>query len=283
MARTTKGKVRDFVKQAASHLVLASGCGIFLFPFVWMLSTSLKPDQEIFVYPPIIIPRPILWENYPKMWNYLPFFSFLRNTMYVTSMVLIGTILSCSVVAYGFSRLRWPGRDVVFIMVLATMMLPFQVTMIPLYLIFKQLNWINTFKPLWIGSFFAVNGFFVFLLRQFYLTIPLELEDAAKIDGCGYFGIYWRIMLPLIKPALATVAIFSFMWTWNDFIGPLIYINSVDKMTLALGLRLFQTTYSAEWALMMSAATVMTLPVLTLFFVAQKYFIQGITLTGMKG
>ncbi|HHY99214.1 MAG TPA: carbohydrate ABC transporter permease [Firmicutes bacterium] len=273
---------REMLAQLFAHLVLIAGAVIFAFPFVWLVSTSLKPDDQLFLFPPTFIPRPVRWDNYTRMLQYLPFFQFLKNTLYVTVLNVIGTLLSCSLVAYGFARLRFPGRDILFLVLLSTMMLPPQVTMVPVYLIFKRLGWVDTFKPLYINSFFGIP-FFIFLLRQFMTTIPYEIEDSAKIDGCGYLRLYGTIILPLIKPALATVAIFRAMNSWNDFLTPLIYLNSVNKMTLALGLRLFQNMYGGEWSLMMAASTLMTLPIIVLFFFSQRQFIQGITLTGLKG
>ncbi|MBM3277200.1 MAG: carbohydrate ABC transporter permease [Candidatus Handelsmanbacteria bacterium] len=197
-------------------------------------------------------------------------------------MSIAGQLLSCSLVAYAFARLRWPGREVLFGVLLATMMLPGQVTMIPVFLIFKSLGWYNTLKTLWVPSFFG-SAFFIFMLRQFMRAIPTDLEDAARIDGCGPFGIYWRIILPLIKPALAAVAIFTFMGAWNDFMGPLIYLNDQRLYPLALGLFDFRSQHGGEYGMLMAASTLMTLPVIGVFFLAQKYFIQGVTLTGMKG
>jgi ABC-type glycerol-3-phosphate transport system permease component len=197
-------------------------------------------------------------------------------------MTIIGVLFSCTLTAFGFARLKFPGRDLLFLILLGTMMLPYQVTMVPLYLIYSRLNWIDSYKPLWVSSFFGWS-FYIFLLRQFLMTIPKELEDAAKIDGCNYIGIYYKIMLPLIKPALATVSIFSFMGAWNDFIGPVIYLNSTEKLTLSIGLRLFQQQYGGYFQMMMAAATFTTIPVIIVFIFAQKYFIQGIVLTGLKG
>jgi ABC-type glycerol-3-phosphate transport system permease component len=206
----------------------------------------------------------------------------VRNSFYLTGMNIIGQLFACSLVAYAFSRLRWFGRDVFFVILLSTMMLPPQVTMVPVFLIFKALGWYNTLRPLWVPSLFGA-AFFIFLLRQFFMTIPRDLEDAAKIDGCGPFGIYWRIMLPLVKPALATVAIFQFLGTWNDFMGPLIYIGDERLTPLSLGLFNFRMEHGAEWGMLMAASLLMTLPAVVIFFFAQRYFIQGITLTGVKG
>ncbi|NKB66577.1 MAG: ABC transporter permease subunit [Candidatus Latescibacteria bacterium] len=197
-------------------------------------------------------------------------------------MTIAGQLLSCSLVAYAFARLQWPGRDLLFGLLLATMMLPPQVTMIPVFMLFRLLGWYNSLKALWAPSFLG-SAFFIFMLRQFMKAIPTDLEDAAKIDGCNLFGIYWRIILPLMKPALAAVCIFTFMGTWNDFMGPLIYLNDQRLYPLALGLFDFRSQYNSEFGMLMAASTLMTLPVIAIFFLAQKYFIQGVTLTGMKG
>ena len=268
--------------RAISHLALILGAILFFFPFAWLVSTSFKPDSQIFLFPPTLFPNPVMWENYTRVFQFVPFFRLAGNTIFITGLNILGTLTSCSLVAYAFSRLRWPGRDLLFVVMLSTMMLPAQVTMIPVYLLFAKLGWIDTFYPLWVPSWFG-SAFSIFLLRQFFLTIPRELEEAALVDGAGYFRIYRTIMLPLVKPALATVAIFTFMAQWNDFLHPLIYLNSLDHMTLAIGLRLLQTTHGSEWGLLMAASTMMTIPVMLVFFFTQRYFIQGITLTGLKG
>jgi len=272
---------RKIFNRIIVQIVITLGAVIFIFPFLWLVSTSLKPEAQIFVLPPQLIPKPIQWENYTHMFKYFPFFRFFSNSVYITLMVLVGTLFSCPLVAFSFARLRWPGRDFLFIVLLSTMMLPPQVTMVPVYLIFRELRWIDSFRPLWVPSWFG-SAFYVFLLRQFFLTIPRELEDAAKIDGCSFPRIYTQIMLPLIKPALATTAIFTFMGAWNDFMGPLIYINSTEKLPLSLGLRLFQTQFGGEWAMMMAASTIMVIPLVAVFIAFQRYFIQGIVLTGLK-
>ncbi len=227
------------------------------------------------------------WQNYGDALAFLPpeYQRGLRplwNTVFVTLMSMVATVLSSSLVAFSFARLRWPARDLLFVVMLATMMIPGAVTMLPVFLIFRSLNWIDTLNPLWVGALFG-NGFNIFLLRQFFLTIPTELEDAAKIDGCSYFVIYWKIMLPLIKPALAAISIFAFMGSWNNFMGPLIYISSPEKMTLAYALQLFQGLHGGEPAMMMAAATLVMFPVLVVFFFTQRYIIEGVTLTGIKG
>lgn len=255
---------------------------VFGFPFYWLVTTSLKVDTQLFVVPPILFPDPINWRNYPRMFEFLPFHRFIINTVLITALTMGGILFSCPLAAYSFARLRWPGRNIAFLSILATMMLPDQVTLIPQYLIFKAFGWIDTWQPLWVPAWFG-SAFFIFLLRQFFLTIPIELEDAAKIDGAGFVTIYWKIMLPLVTPALATVAVFAFIGSWNNFLGPLIYVNTTEKMPISLALRLFQTLHSAEYGLMMAASTITTLPIVALFFFAQRYFIQGIVLTGLKG
>jgi multiple sugar transport system permease protein len=287
-----KGKKvrREDARQAALHLVLLTGCLLFALPYLWMVLTSLKPDTSVFTHP-TSLPETWMWSNYPRTLRFLEialgrirtgFGSlFVANTLHVTALSMAGMLLSSSLVAYSFARLRWPGRDVLFMVLLGTMMLPGAVTMIPRFLIFKELGWVDTFLPLWVPSLFA-NAFDVFLLRQFLLGIPTDLEDAAKIDGCGYFTIYWRVMLPLVKPALAALAILHFLATWNDFMGPLIYLSSPEKMTGSYALRLFQSASGGEWTLLLAAATLWTVPVVLLFFFAQRAFIQGIALTGMK-
>lgn len=255
---------------------------LFALPFIWLVSTSFKTDSQLFVMPPIWIPDPIKWSNYRNALDYIPFWLYFKNTLTIAIPSTMGMLISSSLVAYGFSRVQWPGRDAVFILVLATMMLPYQVTMIPLFIVFRNLGWVGTFKPLIIPSFFG-GPFYIFLLRQFYLTLPMELSDAAKIDGCSELGIYRQIILPLSKPALSTVALFSIMAYWNDFLGPLIYLEDDSKYTLALGLQQFQRQFGMEWAMLMATSVVITLPIIVLFFLTQKTFVQGIALTGMKG
>jgi ABC-type glycerol-3-phosphate transport system permease component len=263
--------------------VLAYTLGIvFILPFIWMVSTSFKETAETFIMPPKWIPSSFRWQNYIEGWNIAPFNLYLLNTVKITLSVLIGTLLSNTLVAYSFSRLEWPGRDVLFVILLSTLMLPYQVTLIPVFVLFSKLGWVNTHLPLIVPSFFG-NPFFIFLLRQFFVTIPIELDDAAKIDGCSNFKILWQILLPLSKPALASVAIFSFMGTWNDFLAPLIYLNKESLFTLSLGLTFFRTQFEVYWNQLMAVSVIVLLPCLIIFFVAQRWFIQGITLTGLKG
>jgi multiple sugar transport system permease protein len=263
------------------HLVLA-GLGIVcMVPFYWLVATSLKNDSQVLASPPIWVPRPIMWSNYPKALHYIPFLLYAKNTLVICVSTMFGTVLSCSLVAYSFAKLRWPGRDALFVLVLATLMLPGQVTMIPVFAIFRWLGWIGTYKPLIVPSFLG-SAFFIFLLRQFFLTIPQELSDAARVDGASDLSIYWRIILPLSRPALITVGLFTFIGAWNDFLGPLIYINDDTKYTLSIGLQQFVSQHGQEWQMLMAAATVMVVPIMIIFLFAQRSFIKGITLTGLK-
>ncbi|GIV77362.1 MAG: sugar ABC transporter permease [Litorilinea sp.] len=277
-------RVLTILNQTVAYAVLIGAAIAFLLPLAWMISTSLKPKEQIFTYPLIWIPDPPQWANYPKALNNpsFKFLLFLKNSLIYAGLSTVGIVISCSFVAYAFARLRWWGRDFWFVVTLSTMMIPYPVTLIPLFLVFKQLGWVGTFKPLIVPNFLG-TAFFIFLLRQFFLTIPLDLSDAARIDGASELGIFTRIVLPLSKPALTTVALFTFLFTWNDFLGPLIYLTDGSKYTLAVGLAAFRGQYRTQWDLMMAAATVVTLPVVILFFFAQRQFIQGITLTGMKG
>lgn len=263
------------------HAVLLAAGTLFVLPLLWMVSTALKPDTQLFAYPPEWIPKPPMWSNFRRAVEYIPFVHYTINTVYVSSMVVGGTLISSLLPAYSFSRIRWVGRNVLFGVVIATMILPYEVTMVPQYIIFRKLGWIGTYWPLIVPAFLG-SPFFIFLLRQFLLTIPEELADAARIDGASEFAILWRVFAPLAKPALATVALFSFMWTWNDFLRPLIYLNDAATYTLSLGLQQFQTAHGAEWALLMAASTLVVLPMVLLFFFAQRTFIQGITMTGLK-
>ncbi len=255
---------------------------LFLIPFLWMISSSLKPNYQIFETPPPWIPDPPRWENYREALTTLPFNRYILNTAILSVVTIIGHLLSCTLIAYAFARLRAPGRDFLFVVVLATMMLPYPVTMIPLYVVFKQLGWINTFLPLTVPAFLG-SAFYIFLLRQFFLTLPPDFEDAARIDGANTLQILWRIILPLSLPALATVAIFTFQATWNDFLAPLIYLQKPDLYTVTLGLQFFRSTFTTNWSYLMAASLVTSLPVIIVFFLAQRYFIEGITLSGVKG
>lgn len=328
---------------------------LFITPFLWLVSTSVKPDRQVMLFPPRWIPTEqvtaryqgkaypvyrlhdrdgkmrtdldvivtkaghkitfhrldqslahsltvdekrfgkgkdlwvepverthLYWGNYKEGLAFIPFFTYLKNTLIICFFTVLGTLISCSLVAYGLSRIPWRGRDALFIVLLATMMLPFQVTMVPMFAVFKSLGWLDTFLPLTVPAFLG-NAFFIFLLRQFFMSIPVDLSDAARLDGCSEFDIYRRVILPLSKPALATVGLFAFMGAWNDYAGPLIYLFDESHYTLSLGLAMFSSQYGSYWNWLMAVSTVVTVPIILLFFLTQRTFIQGITMTGMKG
>ncbi len=319
------------------YAVLLALSAVFISPFLWMLSTSLKHESRIFPKPgepPQWIPttarvdaegRPLViyegregvdlgpdemgrhvlrfgatevtawpgdfevrqrsglhWQNYADAFHKMAFWQNLRNTLFICVTVVLGTLVSCSLVAYSFARIPWPGRDTVFILVLATMMLPYQVTLIPLFALYRELGWVGTFKPLILPAFFG-TPFYIFLLRQFFLGVPQDLSASARIDGCNEFGIYLFIMLPLSKPALATTALFMFLFQWADFLSPLVYLQDDRQYTLAIALQQFQSHHESAWGPLMAMSSVITIPIIFLFFLTQRTFIQGITLTGLKG
>ncbi len=254
----------------------------FLAPLAWMVSTSLKPLNETMSLPRWL-PSVVQWKNYPEAIEEMRYFwRYAGNSLFLCIMCVAGTVISSSLVAYGFSRIEWRGRDKVFMVLLATMMIPFPVVMVPIFGLFKDLGWIGTFKPLWVPTFFA-SAFNVFLLRQFFLGLPKDISEAARIDGCSELGIFFRIILPLCKPALLVVALFQFLFTWNDFLGPLLYLTDQKNFTLALGLQSFQSQQGGTaWHHLMAASTLVVLPVIILFFFTQKSFIEGIATTGGK-
>jgi ABC-type glycerol-3-phosphate transport system permease component len=284
VARTTQAAViRQRVLGVVGHIALVAIALISLLPLIYMVSTSLKAYGEEFSYPIEWIPDPIVWSNYRDVFDRVPVMTFLTNTLTVTLLTLVGGLLSSSLVAYGFARTRFPGRDFLFMMMLSGLMLPYMVTLIPQFVLFRNLGWINTLLPLIVPAFFGGHPFYIFLLRQFFKGLPTDLEDAAKLDGAGFFRIWWTVAMPLAKPGLATVAILSILNHWNDFTAPLVYLNTQDNWTLALGIRLFRDQYQVNFNLMMAYAVMMTIPVFTVFFAFQKYFIRGITISGMGG
>lgn len=281
---------RLFPPSLLTHAALILACVVFILPFAWMLSTSLKTGAEATATPPVLIP------NIPRLANYtdvlrsekMNFPLFTRNTLIIATLSVIGMVLSSALAAYAFARIPFKGRGVLFAIMLATMMIPFPVVMVPLFALFHWLDahtpiqFLGTFKPLWLPAWFG-SAFNIFLLRQFFLTIPNELSEAARIDGCNELGIFWRIILPLSKPALAVVALFTFLWAWNDFLGPLVYLQRPEQYTLAQGLQVFQSQHGGTpWQLLMAASVLVILPVLVLFFLFQKTLIQGIATTGLK-
>jgi len=327
---------RNALKRFVAHVLLMATSVLFIAPFVWMVSTSLKHESKIFPEsgkPPQWIPtterlddqgrrmityegksgielrdeeekKIVLidgeemavwpsdveiqqqigfhWQNYPKAFATMNFWVNLRNTLFICVSVVFGTVISCSLVAYSFSRIEWPGRDALFVVVLATMMLPYEVTLVPLFVLYKWLGWTGSFKPLIIPAFFG-TPFYIFLLRQFFMGIPKDLSSAARIDGCSEFGIFMNVIMPLSKPALATTALFMFLFQWADFLNPLIYLQDDRQYTLAIALQQFQSNHESEWGPLMAMSTVITVPIIVLFFLTQRTFIQGITMTGLKG
>jgi multiple sugar transport system permease protein len=275
-------RIRRRLGHALLYLILVLGAATMLTPLYWMVVSSLKENQHVFDLPPELLPVNPQWSNYPDALTTLPFGTFLRNTLTIEVFVIIGTLLSCSMAAYSFARLRWRGRSVVFIILLSLLMLPTFTTLVPQFIIWYHLQAVDTLIPLIVPSFFG-NSFFIFLLRQFFRSIPRELEDAARVDGAGFVRIFITIVLPLSKPALAVVTIFTFIGVWDDYLNPLIYLSSESNYTLALGLQEFLTEYSARWDLLMASSTVVVLPMVVAFLLFQRYFIEGITLTGLKG
>lgn len=282
----------QFSKRAFFYLIVAIGAVVSMFPFVWTVMSSGKTIAELYRYPPTFWPEsPQFIANYIEVWNTVPFGRWLLNSFWVTFWALVGGTLSAAIVAYGFSRFRFPGRDLFFFITLSTMMLPAEVTLIPTYLLFKQFDWIDTYHPLIVPAWFGGGAFNIFLMRQFMMSIPFDLDEAAKIDGASSWRILWQIILPLAKPALATLATLGFIGNWNNFLGPLIFLNSEEKYTVVVGLRYLQSAVAGGSAvvsrpqdhLLMGAALMVALPCLILFFVGQKYFVQGIVTTGIKG
>lgn len=283
---TVQSRRTRVVNNSLLHLLLLAGSFFMLMPLAWTLSTSLKSLQQIAVWPPEWIPNPVMWRNYVDVFNVAPVGLWLRNSMVLVIANVVGSVVTCSFVAYGFARIKFPGRDTLFILLLSTLMMPYVVRLIPLYVIYSDIGWINTFLPVTVPQLLGRNPFFIFLLRQFFIGIPDELSDAARIDGCSEFGIWWRIVMPLSKPALAAVAIFAFRDAWDNFLAPLVYLaGRPDLRPLAVGLftlrggagQLPDTHY------LMALSTLMIIPMLVLFAAGQRYFIRGVTLSGIKG
>ena len=269
-------------RNAIIYVVLIVGAVFFLTPFAWMVSTSLKADEQVFSIPPQWIPIPVMWSNYQRLLTEIPFLRYLGNTVFVTVLSVTFYVASSAVVAYGFAKLRFPGREVLFYCLLATMVLPPQVTLIPQFVMFQKLGWVGTFLPLIVPALTG-SAFAVFLLRQFYTAIPGDISDSARIDGASEWQIFSRIVLPLSRPALATASLFIFIWTWTDFLNPLIYLTDDRLYTLAVGLQQLSSTRAAAWPLLMGGSLLMSLPIIVLFFFAQKTFIEGVSTGGLKG
>jgi ABC-type glycerol-3-phosphate transport system permease component len=273
------------------YLAVVAIAVLFFAPFLWTITTSLKRVDEVYLYPPTLFPQVPQFGNYSEVFQQVPFGLWFRNSAIITILGTLGTLSSTTVVAYGFARKRFPGRQVLFLLVLSTMILPGEVTIIPQYLVFQRLGWVDTFLPLIVPGYLAVGAFYIFLMRQFILTIPLDFDEAATLDGAGTLRILWSVLLPLIQPAIITVAILSFLGTWDDFFTPLIYLNSTENLTVSVGLNYFQTSaaYAGSDAgkpveqLLMAASLMAAAPVIALFFLAQRYFIRGIVMSGIKG
>lgn len=265
------------------YVVMCALSLVFLIPLIWLVTTSLKAQGEVFAYPPVWIPETIQWSNFSEAVDRAPLWTWLKNTTTVTALAVIGNVVTSSLVAYGFARLEFPGRNILFILLLSTMMLPEVILLIPQFILFRELGWIDTLYPLIVPSFFGGGAFNIFLVRQFYLTIPRDFDDAARLDGASNWQIWRQILLPLSAPVLTAVAIFSFVNHWNDFLGPLIYLQSEDNKTLALGLRAFISPTDASWNISMAASLFLVVPVLIIFFIGQRYFIRGVAMTGITG
>jgi multiple sugar transport system permease protein len=276
------GNWRKGFWNAVVYAMLIAGSLMFLLPLVFALTSSFKTNGQIMEIPPRWIPDPFHWQNYPEALTYIPFAKYTLNTLIIAAGAITGNLISCTIIAYGFARLKAPGKNFLFILMLSTMMLVEPVRIIPIYIIFSKLGWVDSFLPMIIPAFFG-SPFYIFLLRQFFMCIPRELEDAALIDGANRLQILWKIIVPNAKPALAAVAIFNFQGVWNDFLYPLVFLHNQNNYTIALGLSFFRSTYSVQWGYLMAASVVALLPMVIIFFLAQKTFIEGISFSGIKG
>jgi multiple sugar transport system permease protein len=276
-----RGRHRRTVQVLTSRTSLILFACLFMLPLYWMFISAVKPSAELGQFPPTLWPRAWEWGNFREAVEFIPFFTYLRNTMIVTAGTVLGAVISNPIIAYGFSRIQWPGRDIIFYVVIATIFIPFPVLMVALFDIFAALGWVNTFLPLIVPMFFG-NPFWIFLMRQFFMQIPSEISDAARVDGANEFQIFLRIILPLARPAIAVIAIFATVLAWNDFLGPLIYLQDESRYTLAIGLQFFRSLYDIEFNLLMAASTLVVLPVIIVFLVFQRYFLEGLTLGSVK-
>ncbi|MFW5835920.1 MAG: carbohydrate ABC transporter permease [bacterium] len=286
VARFYRSRIRtrtDLVEAIGIHLVALALAVAFMLPFFWMLSTALKTTSQVFRLPPEWIPNPINLRTFNEAWtDFVPFSRFLLNTLTIAISATVGNLISASLVSFSFARLTWPGRDFFFILILASLMLPYHVTLIPIFILFRTIGWINTFLPLIVPAFFG-HAFFIFFMRQFITSIPFELDAAARIDGASTFQIFSRVIMPLCIAPLATVAIFSFLFNWNELVRPLIYLNQEKLYTINLGMTMFRSETDVYWNHLMAISVLAMLPPLLIFFLAQKWFIKGIAITGLKG
>jgi multiple sugar transport system permease protein len=281
--------IRRYTGRGLLYFGLVVGTLIFTIPLIWMITSSFKPEGEVFEYPPRLIPSVFQWWNYRDAWAQFPFLSAFKNTMLIVIGVSVGRVASCSLTAYVFARMRFPFRNALFLLVLGTMMIPYHAVLLPQYLFFRNLGWLDTIRPLIVPQFFAVSAFYLFLFRQFFMTIPQDYDDASRIDGASYIGTFWHIILPMSKAVMGTVLIFTFMEQWNDFLAPLIYLNSKENLTLAIAIKQWQYMatamfyHPADWNHIMAMCTLISVPPVLLFFVAQRYFVQGVVVSGIKG
>lgn len=284
--RTTNRRLREFTSNAAIYAILILAAIGFLLPLVYMLGTSLKEPGTEFIWPPTVIPEVLWWDNYAKVFTLAPFLRYFANSLLVSTLATLGALLSASLAGYAFARLNFPGRHLLFWLMLASIMVPMQVTLIPLFIIFSRIGWIGTYLPVIVPPFFGIAAWAIFLLRQFFLTIPRDLIEAAEIDGASPFLIYWKIILPLSKPALATVGVLFFMNTWNDFLSPLIFLRNRDLLTVPVALSAFQSAggyLAGQWTILMAATVLSIIPIFVLFLFAQRYFVRGVVMSGLKG
>jgi ABC-type glycerol-3-phosphate transport system permease component len=275
-------QIHGYIGRLLVHLFMLSLCFVFLIPLLWMISTALKTRAQTWLFPPVWIPDPIVWENFPEVFQVVPFARFIQNTLTIVVWNLLGQVISTSLVAYGFARLRFPGRDFLFILLIATLMIPYQVTLIPTFILYKMLGWIDSYLPLTVPAFTG-SAFFIFLMRQYMMSLPFELDDAARIDGCNTFQVLYFILMPLCIPPLTIVVVFTFIGVWSDFLGPLIYLNDSAKYTIALGLSMLRGRHGTDWNLLMAASLMAVLPTLVIYFIAQNKLIGGIASVGLKG
>lgn len=280
-SRAERRARQALARRGIAYLLTTLLAVAFATPFLWMLASSLKAPEDLAQFPPTLLPDPVVWQNYLDAWTAAPFARYFLNTAVITFGSMLGQLISCSLAAYGFARLRFKGSNFWFVVMLATLMLPSQVTLIPQYILFRELGWLNTYLPLIVPAYFG-SAFYIFLLRQFFLTIPRELDEAAIVDGAGRFAIYRRIIMPLSAPILMTIVAFSFIANWNEFFGPLIYLTTPDMMTVAVGLLSFKNDTETLFHLLMAASVIALLPVVVVFFFTQRYFVSSITMTGLK-
>lgn len=280
--RYMRRKRRKLLHRILVYIPLVVGGVVFALPFYWMVITALKPANDVFTSPPSFFPRVIEPLNFVYGWTAFPFTRFLLNSVLVTFLAVLGNLVSCTLAAYGFARLKARGRQMLFAIMLATLMIPQEVTIVPTFILFSKIHMVNTLFPLFLPAWFGYP-FFIFLLRQFFMSIPTELSDAARVDGASHFRVFAQIVLPLAKPALGAVTIFSFVANWNNYIGPLIYLRSVSLYTLPLGLGLFQSQNFTLYSLLMAVSLITLAPMIVVFFLAQRYFVEGVTITGIAG